>query len=581
MWLASIITLVLSTGLGVKPHAVANTKNATYTNPILPGFFPDPSCIFVPELNNTFICASSSFLAFPGIPLHVSKDLIHWKLVSHVFNRREQYPSFGNISNNQFGVYAPTIRFHENTFYISVTMFGSSEYPYLENLVFNASDPFDDRSWGIPISTQGQAYDTSLFWEDDGTIYDQGAAGLGIVQWKVDLQSGNITDQRYIWNGTGGVAPEGPHVYKKDGYYYLMIAEGGSGDAEGTAATKHHESIARSRNVIGPYESNPANPILSNVNTTQYFTGTGHVDLFKDARGNWWGVALATRGGPKSAAYPMGRETVLFPVSWEAGEWPVFDQVRGIMSGPLPPTDLDIHAHGRFIGGPDIVEFGPGSDIPIHFTYWRFPISGAYTVSPAKHPHTLRLVPSALNLTGSPNHALSDGQTFISRRQTDTLFTYSVDINFLAAAENEEVGVSVFLTQDQHLDLGLTKLNNVTYLRFRGRSSKEIPPAEILHRVDTSWLAGKVRFQIDAFNATHYRFLAGKVEEDVDRVPLREIAVAPASLVSGGYTGTLVGVYATTNGGNGSTPAYVSRWRYLPRGQGVDFDTWVYPDGHC
>ncbi|THV80537.1 xylosidase : arabinofuranosidase, partial [Aureobasidium pullulans] len=406
------------------------------------------------------------------------------------------------------------------------------------NLVFNASDPFDDRSWGIPISTQGQAYDTSLFWEDDGTIYDQGAAGLGIVQWKVDLQSGNITDQQYIWNGTGGVAPEGPHVYKKDGCYYLIIAEGGSGDAEGTAATKHHESIARSRNITGPYESNPANPILSNVNTTQYFTGTGHVDLFKDARGNWWGVALATRGGPKSAAYPMGR-------------------------------------------GPDVVDFSPGSDIPIHFTYWRFPISGAYTVSPVKHPHTLRLVPSALNLTGSPNHALSDGQTFISRRQTDTLFTYSVDINFLAAAESEEVGVSVFLTQDQHLDLGLTKLSNGTYLRFRGRSSKEIPPAEILHRVDSTWLSEKVRFQIDAFNATHYRFLAGKVEEDVDRVPLRVIAVAPASLVSGGYTGTLVGVYATTNGGNGSTPAYVSRWRYRPRGQAVDYDTWVYPDGHC
>ncbi|THV91818.1 xylosidase : arabinofuranosidase [Aureobasidium pullulans] len=251
------------------------------------------------------------------------------------------------------------------------------------------------------------------------------------------------------------------------------------------------------------------------------------------------------------------------------------------MSGPLPPTDLDINAHGRFIGGPDVVDFSPGSDMPIHFTYWRFPISGAYTVSPAKHPHTLRLVPSALNLTGSPNHALSDGQTFISRRQTDTLFIYSVDINFLAAVENEEVGVSVFLTQDQHLDLGLTKLNNGTYLRFRGRSSKEIPPAEILHRVDSTWLSEKVRFQIDAFNATHYRFLAGKMEEDVDRVPLREIAVAPASLVSGGYTGTLVGVYATTNGGNGSTPAYVSRWRYRPRGQAVDCDTWVYADEHC
>lgn len=261
-----ITSLILAS---VSASAMTDAKNMTFTNPIIPGFFPDPSCIFVPEYDNTFFCASSSFLAFPGLPIHASKDLVNWKLIGHVFNREEQYPAFSTISNNQFGLYAPTIRYHNASFFVSVTIFGSSEYPYLQNLVFNSSNPFYDQSWGIPLKTEGTAYDTSLFWDDEGVTYDQGAGGTGIVQWQLDLGTGNIIDQQSIWNGTGGNAPEGPHIYKKDDYYYLLIAEGGSGDSKGTAATKHHASIARSKNIFGSYESNPMNPVLSNVNSSQ------------------------------------------------------------------------------------------------------------------------------------------------------------------------------------------------------------------------------------------------------------------------------------------------------------------------
>lgn len=157
----------------------------------------------------------------------------------------------------------------------------------------------------------------------------------------IDLDTGELGGSFLdIWNGTGGEAPEGPHIYYKDGYYYLMIAEGGTG-------LNHMETIARSKTISGPYEPNPANPILTNANTSAYFQTVGHADLFQDASGNWWGAALSTRSGPEYVTYPMGRETVLSAVTWKEGEWPVWTNVSGTESGwDMPPVDKHIPGIG-------------------------------------------------------------------------------------------------------------------------------------------------------------------------------------------------------------------------------------------
>lgn len=127
-----------------------------------------------------------------------------------------------------------------------------------------------------------------LFWDDDGSTYIVSAHST--LQ-TIDLETGETSEPITLWNGTGGASPEGPHMYKKDGWYYLLIAEGGT-------ELGHRASIARSKNLTGPWEENPANPFLTNAGTDELFQTVGHADLFQDEAGNWWGMALSTRSGP-------------------------------------------------------------------------------------------------------------------------------------------------------------------------------------------------------------------------------------------------------------------------------------------
>ena len=269
--------------------------NSTFYNPILPGWNSDPTCT---QVNGTFFCATSTFNAFPGLPIYASNDLINWKLVSHAWNREEQLPGIGERTlDQQAGMYAPTLRYHDGEFFIICT--------YLYNRVngsvgtlFRTSDPFDNSAWSQPILFNAPSIDPDLFWDDDGKLY-MAYAGIGLA--KLNAETGGLSEGVRIWNGTGGVYPEGPHIYKKNDWYYLLIAEGGT-------ELNHMVTIARSRNITGPYEGYENNPILSNANTTEHFQTVGHADLFQDQIGKWWGSGLATRSGPEWEIYPMGRE---------------------------------------------------------------------------------------------------------------------------------------------------------------------------------------------------------------------------------------------------------------------------------
>lgn len=202
---------------------------------------------------------------------------------------------------------------------------------------------------------------------------------------------------------------------------------------------------------------------------------------FEELMRSRWCVALATRSGPEWLNFPMGRETVMTSVRWNEGEWPYFTPVEGKMSGwEMPLENLDIEGSGYVLhhfplkktsanqDSPlislgavegDAFDFPPNSTLPAHFTYWRYPIESSYIVSPPEKPNSLRLTPSKLNLTAlNGNYAGPDGQTFIGRRQQDTLFSYSVELDFQPTEEEEEAGVTVFLTQNHHLDLGVVLL---------------------------------------------------------------------------------------------------------------------------
>ncbi|KAK3934168.1 glycosyl hydrolase [Diplogelasinospora grovesii] len=464
-------------------QSVSSAVNSTYTNPILPGWHSDPSCIFVPELGNTTFCTTSTFILFPGIPIYASKDLLNWKLVSNVLNRPTQIPGLAYAPRQRDGHFAATLRYRQGVFYIVVPFV--SGYPpnkSVTNHIFSSRNP-------DPITFPLQTIDPDLFWDDDGqsyVIYPGVEPGFWVAT--LNLETGEMGNSTEIWPGDGYPYPEGPHMYRKDGYYYLSVAEGGT-------ELGHLQSMARSRNLLGPYESYPDNPIQTNRNTTNYFQAVGHCDLFQDASQNWWGVALTTRSGPTwdvfpsvtndsivykaNSTFPMGREMVLFPVTWKQGEWPVMGRVRGLMSGwPLPPLTRDLPGDGAFVKDQDSIDFALASAIPKHLAYWRTPDPTSYVVSPEGHPNTLQLKSSTANLTASPSFNGSQGLTLIMRRQTDTLFTYSVDISFNPQAVEEEAGVTVFLTQPQHIDLGIVLLPGsgkyqTPRLHFRFRAISE------------------------------------------------------------------------------------------------------------
>ncbi|KAK1505763.1 beta-xylosidase [Colletotrichum abscissum] len=470
---------------------------------------------------------------------------------------------------------------------IHVLLLDSSNSVLGSKIIFKAQDPFNPESWTDAVHFEFEGYDTEPFWDDDGKTYINGAHAWKIGPWiqqaEADLNTGKVGEWRTIWNGTGGMAPEGPHIYRKDGYYYLLAAEGGTG-------LGHMVTMARSKSIGGPYQSNPLNPVLTNANTANYFQTVGHADLLQDASGNWWCVALGTRSGPEWRNFPMGRETVMTSVTWNEGGWPYFTPIEGKMSGwEMPLENLDIEGPGPWISlgenEGDAFDFSPNSALPAHFTYWRYPIESSYIVSPPEKPNSLRLIPSKLNLTAlNGNYAGPDGQTFIGRRQQDTLFSYSVELDFQPTEEEEEAGVTVFLTQNHHLDLGVVLLpasastqafpgQNLTtggnptdlklQLRFRAMSYVAVP-TDIVAPVPEDWLDKPLRLEIRAVNMTHYSFSAGPAGSAFQT---KTLLYASNDAVSWGFTGVFLGVYSTSNGRTGNTPAYISNWNYTPEVQ--------------
>jgi beta-xylosidase len=534
-----LLEAILVAILTLPTMASSIAKTSTYTNPILPGWHSDPSCTFVAAEHNAFFCATSSFLTFPGMPIYTSKDLVNWRLASHVFSRPSQVPQIGDTIVQNGGLWATTIRYHDGKFYAIVSYTPESPWS-VTGFIFTTTNPYDNSAWSDPLVFPLLDIDPNLFWDDDGTTYLQFS---GIHQQTIDLKSGALGPAAIIWTGFTEFIPEGPHMYKKDGFYYLMIGEGGT-------ELGHHEAIARSKNISGPYEGYSGNPILSNINTTEYFQTVGHADLFQDASGNWWGTALATRSGPGWKNYPMGRETVLFPVTWEQGEWPVLEPVRGQMSGwPLPPQTKAIRGSGPFVEDPDFIDFHPGSAIPPHFLHWRFPPKDAFAVSPHGHPNTLRIRPSKSNLTSSAPLTTTPELSLIMRVQTDTRFSFSVDIvEFEPQLQEEETGVAAFLTQTQHLDLGIVLLPTDKYdskgkaklalhLRFRvanvpnaiGNFNGTIPT--VIKALPEGWQNAPIRLQVDAVNETHYAFSAASSKKPSES---ELVGIAPATILSGG-----------------------------------------------
>ena len=295
------------------------------TKPIIAGFNPDPSICRVGE---HYYVVCSSFEYFPGVPMYRSEDLLSWTHIGNVLDRLDQLDVRGAQPSQ--GVFAPTLRYHAGRFWMITT----SSPAFDSQLLVHAQAPGGPWSKAERIAGIG-GIDPDLAWDDSGACYvtysgfSPVSLACAIMQVPVDLEAGSaIGEPVEIWKGTGGAYPEGPHLYRVDGWWYLMISEGGT-------ERGHSVTIARSRNIDGPYEGNPGNPILSMTRTAGPVQNTGHADLVERADGTWAMVFLGVRpAGATPTFHVLGRETFAVEIAWVDG-WPV---PTGAINPP-EPTD--------------------------------------------------------------------------------------------------------------------------------------------------------------------------------------------------------------------------------------------------
>jgi hypothetical protein len=299
----------------------------TTQRPVLPGFHPDPS---ICRVGDTYYLVNSSFEYAPGVPVFRSTDLRSWEQIGNVLDRPSQLDV--SAAGPSGGIFAPTIRHHDGRFWMITTNW-SDDGGQLIVHAEHAAGP-----WSEPVRIPVMGIDPDLAWDDDGTCLmtwtsPGGDDGLpsGIRSVPVDpLTGGLLGETRWLWAGTGGKFPEGPHLYRIGEWWYLLIAEGGT-------ERGHAVTIARSRSVQGPFEGDPGNPVLTHRGTDEPVQNTGHADLVQRPDGSWAIVYHGVRArGSSPEWHVLGRETFADEVTWDDG-WPVLtEHVEPAAAADLP-----------------------------------------------------------------------------------------------------------------------------------------------------------------------------------------------------------------------------------------------------
>ncbi len=507
-------------------------KETTYTNPVLPGFYPDPSICRVGE---DYYLVTSSFEYFPGVPIFHSRDLIHWRQIGHCLTRASQLP-LTNVPSSG-GIFAPTLRYHNGTFYMVTT-----NVSHGGNFYVFTHDPAGP--WSEPIWVKQGGIDPSLCFDGDTVYFTSNGEGsqLGIYQCEIDITNGQqLTETRFLWPGTGGRYPEAPHLYHIGDYYYLMIAEGGT-------EYGHMETLARSKSPWVPFEPCPHNPILTHRDQTSHSVqGTGHADLIEAHDGSWWLVFLAFR--PHDRLYHhLGRETFLAPITWTPDGWPVVS--------PEKTVDISMHVptlpQQRVEAEPERDDFA-APDLRFCWNFLRNPNADDWSL--AERPGWLRLYGSALTLDAQASPA------FIGRRQQHFDCRARTLLAFQPEHEGHEAGLTVLMNERHHYEIAITQDHGSRCIIVRRRIGDlaAIVAREVLEQ------DGPIELEIQA-DRDIYTFLYAQEGQ-----PERKLATGAtrylSTEVAGGFTGVYIGMYATSNGNGRTGPADFDWFAYrVPNG---------------
>lgn len=519
------------------------TGKEVYNNPIIPGFNPDPS---ICRVGDDYYLVTSSFEYYPGVPVYHSRDLVNWEIMGYCLNT----PSQLNLDSIRCsgGIFAPTIRYHEGTFYMITTLVGG--LVNRGNFIVTAKDPAGP--WSEPHwIADAPGIDPSLFFDDDGKAYYSGNVAPETKLWEkhrniwvqeIDLKNWKLVGPRvdvldggeYYKKGTldGGIESgmnnyEGSHLYKKDGKYYMMISHGGT-------SQNHAVSIWKSDHVFGPYELNPDNPILTHrdLSPEHDFTSTGHADLVQTQHGDWWIVYLAKRpyGGVN---HILGRETFISPVDW-SGVWPVVNpegnRGRGELTHAKPDLSMaKVNAKNRKDEFDD-------TKLAYDWTFIRTPRTQWWSLGDREGFLRIRLRPETIAEQVNPS--------FIGVRQDKINCSVSARMEFVPAAENEEAGLLIERDKDDYFKFVLGKEGGRTVLSLVQRAGVEALEEVVAQKaVDATAINLKVASEGVLYTFS-YSVDGGNWETLMEKADGSFLGVAEG----GRFTGTFIGMYASSNG---------------------------------
>ena len=520
-------------------------------NPIMPGFYPDPSICAVGE---DFYLVNSSFAYFPGLPVLHSKDLVHWEQIGNVMERQSQLP-LPHAGHSQ-GLFAPTIRYHEGTYYVICT-----NVSYGGNYVVTAENPAGP--WSEPHYLEGaDGIDPSLFFDTDGKCYYIGThpnpegcrydgdwyiwiQELDLNRWKL------VGEHRNVWNGAmkGVHWPEGPHLYKRGDYYYIMHAEGGTGP-------EHAVTICRSRNIWGPYENHFCNPILTHRHLGQAYPikYVGHGDLIETPAGEWYMTMLAVR--PIKGYTTMGRETFLAKVTWE-NDWPVVnagigrltDEVEIDLPKWLPELDPESYTSrskgkNAVPGSNRVYDFTRMESLGDEFLYLRNPELSHYILEAGKG---LYLAPTSVTLKEK------DSPSYVAIRQQHHRFRMETTLKMPEPAGGCRAGLALVQSNEYHLRLEVSdgKLQAILCQKGQDAVVGELALPE-------AGAGLKLYLRVDGLQAE-----AGCIIADQELAAAKGLDIRSLSTeVAGGFVGCTAGVYAVTEAESGDLRVLFSSLSY-------------------
>lgn len=512
------------------------TAPENFKNPILSGFFPDPS---ICRVGDTYYMVNSSFEWFPGLPIHESKDLVNWKLIGYGLSRTSQIEYQDGLRNSN-GIFAPTIRHHNGTFYIICTMVGGKG-----NFIITAKNPA--KSWSDPMWIENApGIDPSLFWDDNGKCYYTGAGIIdgsqnewpgknGIWMQEIDPDKGElIGDKKQLTYGHASNArwAEGPHLYKINGEYVLLIGEGGTGEY-------HAVTVFNSKEVWGPYIPNHANPVMTHrhLNNSYPIGQTGHADLVQTQNGEWWSVMLAKR---KVDGYiTLARETFLAKVKMteqESGVTPIFNPGKGLLKFEQKRPDLQWTP----------VEKNPIKDdfntnLGLDWNFLRTPKSNWYSINDGVLK--LKLKPQTLEELKNPS--------FVAKRTKHHNYEVATKLCFKSKTAHEKAGLAIYRRNGNSYQLLKQKDYIVLIKVFQKDNIGEISPIEI---VKIPYKNKIVIFHVKV-EGTKAQFSYGSSSNNLKPVGNSQDYTILSDEIAQKFNGVFIGMYTTSSGNKSNKTA--------------------------